>query len=231
MSRLPTILFCTVALASPLALGGCVGVLVAGGLAAAGGAGYSAAAERGVSGSLDDFTIKTNIESAWNQADPNIPAAFTVSVYDNRVLLTGRAVNQAVKAQANQIARQVPGIRALYDEIELTPGPDAWNAAQDAWITAQVRSELVFDGNIRSTNYTIDTANQSVYLIGSARSQAELDLAANHARYVPGVRRVVSYVEIRPGVPVAAQPAAARVNPAPAGPAAAPRTAVEVQKL
>jgi hypothetical protein len=41
--------------------------------------------------------------------------------------------------------------------------------------------------------------------MGSARSQAELDKATNHARYIPGVRRVVSFVQIRGGVPVAQQ--------------------------
>src|ERR1700680_3168307 len=36
--------------------------------------------------------------------------------------------------------------------------------------TPTLRSELVLDSDIRSGNYTIDTENGSVYLIGSARS-------------------------------------------------------------
>ena len=42
--------------------------------------------------------------------------------------------------------------------------------------------------------------------MGSARSQGELDRATQLARYVPGVQRVVSYVELRYGAPVAAMP-------------------------
>ena len=49
---------CTLALAP--GLGGCA-VAVVGGLAAAGGAGYEAARERGVDGTYDDFTVKSNI--------------------------------------------------------------------------------------------------------------------------------------------------------------------------
>ena len=96
-----------------------------------------------------------------------------------------------------------------------------------------MRTELTFNPNVRSVNYTIETANKSVYLIGSARSQAELDIATNAARTTPDVKRVVSYVEIRPGVPVAAQPAAPPPSNAlePAAPAAAPATPVEVEKL
>jgi hypothetical protein len=96
-----------------------------------------------------------------------------------------------------------------------------------------VRTELAFNPDVRSVNYTIETANKSVYLIGSARSQAELDIATNAARTTPDVKRVVSYVEVRPGVPVAAKPGAAPLAnaPSPAAPAAAPATAVEVEKL
>jgi hypothetical protein len=93
-----------------------------------------------------------------------------------------------------------------------------------------VRSELVLDPDIRSGNYTIDTAGRSVYLIGSARSQAELDRATQIARYVPGVKRVVSYVEIRSGAPVAARPGPPPAS-ASSGPTSAPRAPVEVQKL
>jgi hypothetical protein len=110
----------------------------------------------------------------------------------------------------------------------------AWQGTKDAWISSRLRTELVFNASIRSVNYTIETVNKSVYLIGSARSQAELDTATTMARNTPEVKRVVSYVDIRPGVPVAAQSATPPAPPtaqAPGAPAAAPATAVEVEKL
>ena len=45
-----------------------------------------------------------------------------------------------------------------------------------------------------------------VYLIGSARSQRELDRTIQVARYIPWVKRVTSFVELRTGTPVAVQP-------------------------
>jgi hypothetical protein len=134
----------------------------------------------------------------------------------------------------------VPGVRAIYDELEIASAENVWNDTKDAWITAQVRSKMVGDAGIRSVNYTIDTENGSVFLIGSARSQEELDRTTKIARYVPGVRRVVSYVELRTGAPVAAMPPRA-YGPAPlmsappmsASPTqySAPQAAIEVQKL
>jgi osmotically-inducible protein OsmY len=220
----------------PLGLGGCA-VAVIGGMAAAGGVGYEAAQERGVTGAVDDIKIKTDVESAFLQQNPALPLPVTVTAYDGRVLLTGRLPTQEMKAQARQIASQRQGVRTVYDEIEVKPAATGTDSAQDAFITARVRSELILDADVRSGNFNIDTTDGSVYLIGSARSQAEIDRATQIARYVPGVTRVVSYMDIRSGVPLAAQTGpssigvgadAPRAVPPNAAPANAP---IERQKL
>jgi osmotically-inducible protein OsmY len=234
MSVLKRICFLVPVLALPIALGGCP-VAIVGGLAAAGGAGYAANQERGVGGTVDDLTIKTNIQNAWLQVNPLMQRDFNITVYEGRTLLTGTSPNPELKAQAKQVASQIPGVVAIYDEIEVAPSEGAWQSVRDTWISSQIRSNLVFASQVRSVNYTIDTVNGSVYLIGSARTQAELDRVTEAARNVPNVKRVVSYVEIRPGAPIAAQPgtplppASAQMPDAP--PAGAPATAVEVQKL
>ena len=233
MSKFRFVLWLGTGFGLSLSLGGCP-LAIVGGIAAAGGAGYTANQERGVNGTAHDFAIKTDVEAAWAKAGPDVPPNFDVTVYEGRTLLTGRAATPQIKAEAADIASRVPGVRAVYNEIEVAPYEGAWNSAKDAWITAQVRSNLVFS-NIRSVNYTVETVDHSVYLIGSARSEAELDHATDLARNVPGVRRVVSYVEIRPGMPPGSQPPepppSAEDGPGLQPPAAAPTTPVEVQKL
>jgi osmotically-inducible protein OsmY len=178
-------------------LGGCA-LAVVGGMAAAGGTGYDVASqERGLGGTIDDMSIKSQISNALNSQYGDV----TATVYQGRVLLTGSSPSPASKADAERAASSVPGVSAVFNEIAVGPPEDPVEAAKDTWITARVRSDLVFDPNIRSPNYTIETERQSVYLIGSARSHEELERATQVARYVPGVRRVVSYVEIRSGVP------------------------------
>jgi len=228
-------LLCAAALS--VALGGCVETVVIGGLAAAAGGGYVASQERGLDGTVSDFGLKTDVAKAFAQADPQLENAVTMTVYGRRVLLTGRVANPAMKSAAVEIASRVPYVRAVHDEIEVAAAESFWDDARDTWISTQVRSQMVVDPDIRSVNYEIDTENGSVYLIGSARSQRELDRATQIARQVPGVKRVVSYVELRPGVATASAP----VAPGPAGPppasygmerpSAAPRTPIEVQKL
>src|SRR5271155_4644696 len=129
-------------------LGGCP-VAIVGGIFAAGGAGYGADQERGGGGTASDFSIKTNVQSAWIKTDPQMPAGLNVTVYEGRTLLTGTAPTPEMKAQAQEVAGRVPGVRAVYNEIEVTPREGAWNSAKDAWITSQVRSDLVFNSHIR----------------------------------------------------------------------------------
>jgi osmotically-inducible protein OsmY len=219
-------LLCAITL--PLALGGCVGAVVMGGLAAAAGSGYAAGQERGVGGAVDDFRIKNVVDRALLTADPKLQDRVNTTVYGGRVLLLGRVPTQTERATAERTASATPNVRGIYNELEVAPAEGMWNDAKDAWITARVRSEMVLDPNVRSVNLDIDTANGSVYLMGMARSQSELDHATRIARYVPGVKRVVSYVEVLSGAPVAAAPVTPRRFDRPS---AAPGGAIEVQKL
>jgi osmotically-inducible protein OsmY len=225
---------CVLALALPLVLDGCA-LAVVGGVAAAGAAGgYSAAQERGLTGSFDDLSVKSRIQQAWAAAIPPLGGNIEATVYEGRTLLVGSVPTPEARARADDIARRTNGVRAVYDEIAVGPAETAWDATQDAWISTRLRSDLLLDNRVRSFNYTIDTVDRTVYLIGSARTRHELDVATTLARNLPGVRRVVSFVEIRPGVPAIAGP------PAPPPPAAlegaspamaAPVTAVQSQKL
>jgi osmotically-inducible protein OsmY len=46
-------------------------------------------------------------------------------------------------------------------------------------------------------NYTIETVDQVVYVMGIARTQNELDTVINYARSQSYVKQVVSYVILR----------------------------------
>src|SRR5260370_1104586 len=90
MSRLSMVVGLSFVLVLPLALGGCVGVVIAGGVAAAGGAGYSAAQERGVSTSATDFTLETDIEADCLKAGPELQSGAPAPGHCRPVLFAGR---------------------------------------------------------------------------------------------------------------------------------------------
>ena len=198
-------------------LPGCVAV-VAGAAGTAGG--YAAAQERGVGDSITDATLKSEITQSWDKYNFDMSRGLNCDVYEGRVLITGRVPNPEWRDEAVKRAWQVKGVKQVYNEVEIGPVTTTGDDFNDDWISTRLRNELTWDADVRSLNYTITTTDHVVYLIGSARTQDELNRVTGYARNIPNVRRVVSYVQIRPGAPPEGQPATASPAPAPAPTAA-----------
>ncbi|HTH97392.1 MAG TPA: BON domain-containing protein [Stellaceae bacterium] len=165
----------------------------------AGAAGYTMGQERGPNGVASDTEIKAKINAAWSK-DSDIMSYVDLNVFQGRVLLTGDVPTPDVKARAVADVRQVQGIAELIDAIKVGPRSTFSSSAKDNWILARLNSALTFDGNVRSLNYSLQCVDGVVYILGIARDQSELDTVVNHARNIPGVVRVVSYIRIRVGV-------------------------------
>jgi osmotically-inducible protein OsmY len=205
----------------------CVVPLVAGGAATTG---YVAGQERGVNTQFSDASLKASINDRWARYSSDMQRQLSLSVYDGRVLITGTVSNPEWKTEAVRLAWEVNGVKEVNSEIELAANAGIGDTARDEMITTRLRSAILFDSQIRSVNYTIDTVNGSVYLSGSARSQGELDKVTSYARNIPNVKRVVSYVRIRSGEPsppsdAAPAPTPSAAPPAPNAPPAAPENA------
>ena len=94
-----------------------------------------------------------------------------------------------------------PDTRRLYEmlghEVEVRDSGSLTDAAQDTWISTKLRARLVGDAEIASRNYSIETINGTVYLLGLAQNRAELDRVLAHARDVSYVKRVIDHVRIK----------------------------------
>jgi osmotically-inducible protein OsmY len=199
-------------------LPGCIPVIAAGGAAS----GYAMAQERGPVQQVKDSGIKATITHSWEEVNPQMASQLDANVYDGQVLITGSVANPEWSVDAVRLAWQAEGVKQVNSEIQVADKSTLTDQARDTWITTRLRTAILTDGKIRSLNYSIETVNGVVYLMGSARTQGELDLVTNYARNIPNVKRVVSYVQVRPGEPSRpAMPAtAAPVYQAPAGGAA-----------
>jgi osmotically-inducible protein OsmY len=188
-----------VALAAAPALSGCI--LAAAGAGAAGG--YSVfGQELSAEQQLKDKTIRAVVLQNWDKYDKALAHDADITIYDGRVLLTGRVRNDEWRAAAVKGAWQADGVKEVYDEIETGPDSRFMDDARDTVISSRLRGDLVADTHVKSINFTVKTENGTVYVIGSARSREELDRVTGYARNIPNVRRVVSYVRIRGGEPM-----------------------------
>jgi osmotically-inducible protein OsmY len=202
-------------------LAGCL-VLAAGAGGAAGGYAIMGK-ELSPEQQVKDTATRAVIRQSWGDYNQEVAHDLDATVYDGRVLVTGRVPQEAWRQEAVKLAWKADGVKEVYDEIEVGPDTHFMDEARDTVISTRLRNDLMWDGQVKSVNYTIRTEDGVVYVIGSARSQQELNRVTDYARNIPNVRRVVSYVRIRSGEPAAA--VAAGTSPAPAASAPAPAAA------
>ena len=159
--------------------------------------GVAAYQERGIKGRAKDLKIEALILEQFIKAGLKLTTTIGVDVYEGRVLLTGASKNTKITDQAVKIAWKINGVKNVINEIQVGHSSSISNFAQDAWITTQVKSNITLDSTIYSINYTIETVNGTVYLIGIAQNKKELDNVKNHASKTKFVRNVISHVRIK----------------------------------
>lgn len=170
---------------APLAIGG-----------AAAGAAVAASEERGIGGFISDAEIQARINALWIEHSLPLYRSLDMTVDHGRVLLTGRTEDPQMRLDAVRLAWQVDGVKEVINEIQVGTASEITESARDLWISTQIRGRMTFDSTISSQNYTIDTVNGIVYLMGVARNREEMNRAVDHARSVPNVQRVVNYVRV-----------------------------------
>ena len=112
-------------------------------------------------------------------------------------MLTGKVRTHRMRLDAVRLAWQAKGIEEVINEIVVTDKGGVGEYARDAWVTTQLMGRLLFDGEVRAINYSIETVAGTVYLMGIAQNRTELDRVTNHARNIAYVRRVVNYVRLK----------------------------------
>lgn len=183
-----------------LSLNACSTLGVATGAAAV--TGISAAQEGGLNRAYNDTKIKVQINDAWFQYDIEAFRKLSTTINQGRVLITGAVQNPEHRVEAVRLAWQVKGVSQVINEIRVAESEGITGFVKDNWITSKLRTSLTFDRGVQSINYSIDTVQGVVYLMGVAQNQAELNRVIEVARTISGVKQVVSYVKLA-GEPLA----------------------------
>ena len=114
--------------------------------------------------------------------------------FNGLLLLTGEAPGESLRKRITEIARNVPSVRAVQNEVALRAPSTLVARTSDTLITGKVKLALLRDNDINTVQVKVVTERGAVYLMGLLR-QDEADRAAEIARRVPGVQRVVKVIE------------------------------------
>ena len=158
--------------------------------------GVSAAKEGGISQSAKDFWISTQISDLWFRYNVDTFRKLDVTVQQGRVLITGVVQDPEHRVEAVRLAWQPEGVKQVINEIRVAGSGGIASFLTDKWITTQIRTKITLNKEVQSINYTIDTVQGTVYLMGVSHSQAETNAIIEIARGISNVQQVVSYIRL-----------------------------------
>jgi osmotically-inducible protein OsmY len=186
--------FMILAALATLFVGGCSAFGVATTVGATGG--IAAAREGGFKQTAIDTRINLDISELWFKYSTEAFRKLNLTVEQGRVLVTGVVQNPDHRVEAIRLAWQPEGVVQVINEVRVAESDGITGFARDSLISANLRRKMIFDKEIQSINYTIDTVQGTVYLMGIAQDRAELNKVIAHARDTSFVRQIVSYVKM-----------------------------------
>ena len=152
--------------------------------------------ERTAGAMLEDQSIETKVKVNMRSQEPAFrQSSFDVISHNGVVLLVGQVESKTLKNRATKIASKASSkVRRIHNELEVAGRTSLISRTNDTWIATKVRTLLYTNDDEPSDQVRVIAENGAVYLMGLI-SQAEGDNAANLARNISGVTKVVKVFE------------------------------------
>ena len=174
-----------------LILNNCVGVSSTGIF----GTGVSVAIDpRSLGTQIDDSIMQKNLSARIILIDKNYFLSVKSKVLDGRIFLTGKVNDPEEKLKLTKVAWETEGVRSVRNDIKIKEEFDFKQSAKDILITSQLRTAIIFNKEIKATNYQIDTYKKKIYIYGIASSKNEKDLVIQEAKEILDVEDVVASI-------------------------------------
>ena len=124
-----------------------------------------------------------------------------VTVKDGDVTLRGTATSEAQKQLTTEYAKDVSGVKDVDNKMTIAKSTSKSHRSlgdrvDDASITTQVHMSLLFHHGTDMFDTKVSTHEGVVTLSGSAKNQAEIDLATKRCNDVHGVKSVINKMTI-----------------------------------
>ena len=152
--------------------------------------------ERTIGEFVDDTLIKTQIKNSYFDTNEKIFFNVDVEVTQGRVLLTGTVDNSDLRIEATRMAWGISGVQTVINELQISNDDNILSFTDDLVISTKIKGKLLFNSELPYLNYTVETVNGIVYLIGIAQTEEERSTVIDLSREVYGVIDVIDYINI-----------------------------------
>ena len=172
-------------------LNGCVGTSSKGVF----GTGVSVALDpRSLGTQIDDSIMDKNLETRLLLLNKNYFLSVKTKVLDGRIFITGKIDDPEEKLKITKLAWETEGVRSVKNDLKVKEEFNFKQSAKDLLITSQLRTALIFNKQIKSANYNIDTYKKKIYIYGIANSEDEKKEVINEAKQILDVVDVIASI-------------------------------------
>ena len=174
-----------------LTLIGCVGT----GSKGVFGTGVSIALDpRSIGTQIDDSIMQKNLVARLVLKDKKYLLSIKTKVLDGRIFITGKVDDPEEKLQITKSAWETQGVRSVKNDINIKEEFNFKISAKDLLITSQLRTALIFNKNIKASNYNIDTYKKKIFIYGIALTSDEREEVINEAKQILDVKDVIASI-------------------------------------
>ena len=159
------------------------------------GTGVSVALDpRSLGTQIDDNIMQKNLTTRLLIKDKKYILSINTKVLDGRIFITGEVVATEEKLQITKMACETKGVRSVKNDLIIKSEFNFQQSAKDLLITSQLRTALIFNKNIKSTNYNIDTYKKKIYIYGIAQTKDERKEVVKEAKAILDVKSVIASI-------------------------------------
>ena len=115
--------------------------------------------------------------------------------YNRMVLLIGEVASEADRSAIEQTITRIENVRSTVNELAVSGSSSLTARSNDAILTSKVKASYVDAKDLQVNTLKVVTERATVYLLGRV-SEREATRAADIARGVSGVQKVVKVFEI-----------------------------------
>tara|TARA_B100001121_G_scaffold190457_1_gene166357 strand:- start:1878 stop:2471 length:594 start_codon:yes stop_codon:yes gene_type:complete len=143
---------------------------------------------------IDDNIMQKNLKARLLLEDKKYIISIAAKVLDGRIFITGKVDDPEEKLKITKMAWETKGVRSVRNNIIIKDEFNFKQSAVDLLITSQLRTALILNKKIKSTNYNIDTYKKKIYVYGIAQSKDEQKEVIKEGKEIPDVERVIASI-------------------------------------
>tara|TARA_B100001778_G_C18433199_1_gene558803 strand:- start:132 stop:725 length:594 start_codon:yes stop_codon:yes gene_type:complete len=159
------------------------------------GTGVSVALDpRSLGTQIDDSVMQKNVTARLALRDKNHLISVKTKVLDGRIFLTGSVEDPEEKLQITKLAWETKGVRSVRNDLKLKEDFNFKQSAKDLLITSQLRTALILNKEVKSSNYQIDTYKKKIFIYGISLSSDERKKVISEAKEILDVKEVIASI-------------------------------------